>query len=620
MLRYVRSQLWSEVHPGTARIWLCGDYGGRHHLGPLPDVAWGTVTAAALAGAMDEFYPVLRTYAHAYFFSSFPGGECSGVSAWGAGSAGMNDHNDGRMPALYMLGRGLFGLEPDYPRGRITIEPRFPSHWPRASIRTPDLAYTWSRTATGVRIEVTTERPVAKQVRLPVTREVKAVRLDGRPVQFRIDPGMGRAFVVVEAAAGSTSRIEVETAGPEIGRPAPVAGVRGVPFQVRVEGAAALEVLDPQKTLERVTVQGGIMQVVPIRTGARTAFVKATRGNVSMYLPLELDIEEPIRILDPRIDRASRTLSFSLANHTSARTASVRFRGEVRTVDIEGERVSLPLGDAALKAVTPGSNPIEVEIAGRSYRHPFIDWTAPAPERPLLLDLSWDYHEEAASLFNTKFYYDAWQMGIDYPVLPPATYEWAGHRIENPKIDSTRFLAAAGVPFYLASERKLGGVYQSAEGGGPRNVLPVANWRPGLYPSNLVIPVRGMRLSKVYFLAYSWQRGHKTYHPNAELIANYTDGTKEIRQLIPPHSFMPQYGLESVNRNKYQPEVIPSGLPVGKERDVEWYLARRERGREQADLYDLPIDPTRELQSLEVRSVATESIFAIFGITLVRAQ
>ena len=35
---------------------------------------------------------------------------------------------------------GLFGYEPDYPNGRISFRPAFPSSWPRASIRTPDFS------------------------------------------------------------------------------------------------------------------------------------------------------------------------------------------------------------------------------------------------------------------------------------------------------------------------------------------------------------------------------------------------------------------------------------------------------------------------------------------------
>jgi len=38
------------------------------------------------------------------------------------------------------------------------------------------------------------------------------------------------------------------------------------------------------------------------------------------------------------------------------------------------------------------------------------------------------------------------------------------------------------------------------------------------------------------------------------------------------------------------------------------------------DVVDLPLDPTKAVESIEIRSVVSESVFAIFGITLVKAE
>ena len=471
-------------------------------------------------------------------------------------------------------------------------------------------------------------------MRIAVTREVPGASVDGRAVPVRFEAGVNRALAIVDVPRGTRNTIALELAGEPLRAAYQPESAVGAAFRVTVEGAESVELLDPQQVFASPRVKGNVLEAVVARAGRRTAFVKATRGRLALYLPLDLRAGEAVEIREPRVDWESLTLQFELENRTAqSAQAIVRFGGESHAVQLSETPtpagtartvVKIALSERALRAVTPGSNPIEVEI--RRYRQNFIMWDLPASSnqrwlaRADLLDMAWDYHEEAASLFNTKFYYDAWQMGIDYPVLPPATYEWGGHRIDNPKLTSPRFLAAERIPFYLANERKLGGVYQGTEGGGPRNVLPVANWRPGLYPSNIVIPVNGSKLAKAYFLAYSWQRGHKTYHPNVELIANYVDGGREVRQLIPPYSFMPQYGLTSVSRNPYRVEVIPSGLSLGKEKDVEWYLARKEKTGEQADIYDLPLDTARGVKSIEVRSVATESIFAIFAVTLVRAE
>ncbi|MBI2844447.1 MAG: DUF4450 domain-containing protein [Armatimonadetes bacterium] len=619
MLRYAREILWAgdEKYPGAARMIMCPYHVGKTELGPLTDNSWRTVAAAGIVGAVDEFWPVFKTMAHSYFFSSWPGGECVGVSACGSGHAGMNDHNDGRMPALYALGRGLFGLEPDVPHGKITIEPRFPSDWKKASISQPSISYSYEVKGDSVQMQVKTPKQLAKTLRIAVRQDVSGVKIDGKQATFTVEPGINRAYVVVDLPRGTRNTVVVKLKGKELKAEYQRRNSVGTPFTVSVPGAEKIELVDPQKAVKAAGQTTNTLQLIPIRTGDRTAFITATAGSISVYLPLDLEVSPDFNIVDPSFDTVSGKLRFTLLNpggKTENLVARAKIAGSTQDVQIRltgvDAKVELSLAESAIRSLTPGSNPIELQIDGRTYRHKFIDWDVCGPEnqvlfnRTQLLDLAWDYNEEACDLFNTKFYYDAWMMGIDYPVTPSKTYEYAGHHLDNPKVDSPYFLAVGRIPFYVADEKKLGGIFQPYIGGGPRNVLAIANTRPWIFPSNLSIPLGKRKLSKVYFLAYSWYRAHQAHHPNVELVANYTDGTKKVRQLIPPFNFAPQYGRKSVNSNAYEIEVIESGLPSGLTTDV----------------VDLPLDPTKPVESIEVRSVVSESIFAIFGITLVDAE
>jgi len=622
MLRYSREVLMATdaCYPGVARVMLSAHHVGKTGLGALTDMSWRTVTAAGIVGDMDQFYPVLKTFAHAYFFSSWPGGEAAAVARNGSGAAGMNDHNDGRMPALYALGRGLFGFEPDVPNGRITIEPRFPKDWKKASIKQPTIGYSFEKTDEQIIMKVTTAKPLEKILRIPVLRQVKRVTLDGKKVNFEIDAGINRCFVVVRTPESTENEVVVDLTGPELEVCYESKPVVGVAFKVKVEGAEKLELDDPQEALKVVKSGKDELELIPVRQGSRTAFVKAKRGNIAVYLPLDLRVVEAFEISNPTICKDESRLKFDLVNRSGKSKvfkADVEIAGsrtEIRIDLSKGERIAMEvnLGQRTMSSILPGSNPIKLTIDGKTYVNKFVDWDAWGAsqdkmyDRAILLDMAWDYHEEASDIFNTKFYYDIWQMGINYPTKPSATYEYAGCQLQNPKLDSPYFLGAEKIPFYVTDEKSLGGLYQPQTGGGPRNVLPVANWRPGLYPSNIVIPAEGMRLCKAYFLAYSWYRAHQAHHPNVELKANYVDGTSSQRQLIPPFSFKPIYGKESVNRTPYRIEVLKTALPLG----TSYY----------AEIYDLPINPTKPLESIEVRSVTSESIFAIFGITFVEAE
>ena len=622
MLRYIRDNLWSEVVPGVARIWTCNHFGRMHKNGPTPDIPLNAASAGLVAGATDAFWPAVETVVRSYFYSSWPGAQGDTIFPWGAGGASMNDHNDGRMPALYLLGRALFGLEPDLPHQRLTIRPRFPSHWSSARIKTPDIEYRFERAPSEIKMEVSTTETLAKTVRLPVRQGVSSVFVDGRSVRFRLDERVNAGEVVVEIPSGKSNTILVRLSGRPVAVKSPRTVARSVEFTAFVEAADKVELYDPQACVASFKPERDRVRLTPDRTGPKTVFLRVHSGNVSFLWPLDLDIREPLEILDGRLVENAHALEIHLRNYRPSGlsgSAVLTISGQTETFSLnapaQGEaKVRVPLSERTRQVLTPGLNDLEVSAGGETCRYKLIDWelahtntdiASSLFDRTLLLDLAWYYHEQANSLFNTKWYYDVWQMGIDYPVLPPATYEWSNQRLEDPQLKSPRFLSAPGIPFYVTTERKLGGVYQDQEGGGPRNILPVANWRPFIYPTNITIDTEGERLSKAYFLAYSWERGQKTYHPNVELIANYEDGSREIRQLIPPYSFTPQYGLRPVGRNPYRAEVIHSGLSLGP--------------HAAADVYDLPLRPERRVKTIEVRSVTSESIFGIFGVTLVRS-
>jgi len=622
MLRYIKDDLWSEVVPGVARIWTCNHFGRMHKNGPTPDIPLTAAAAGLVGGDVDKFWPVIKTVAHSYFYSSWPGAQGDSIFPWGAGGASMNDHNDGRMPALYLLGRAMFGLEPDVPHNRLSIHPRIPSEWNRVNITTPDVAYKFERSPSKIRMEITTPRALAKTVYIPVRQAVASVFIDGRPSSIALEPQVNNCELKVDVREGIRNVIEVKLAGKPVHVRAPRTVTRNEPFVVQVDGADGVELVDPQSCISSMERGKTEVRLTANEPGTRTAFLKVRSGEMSFFSPLDLDVRESVELLDGKVANDSRSLELVVRNNggsamkgTGTLRTSGREQSFIYDLPTSGDApLVIPLSDQLQQVLTPGLNNLSLSFGPKTYNYNLVDWEIMRNgtalsfsifERSVMLDLAWFYHEQASSLFNTKWYYDVWQMGIDYPVLPPATYEWSNHRISDPAVNSPRFLSTPGVPFYLATEKKLGGVYQGAEGGGPRNILPIANWRPYLYPTNIKINTEGKRLSKIYFLAYSWERGQKTYHPNVELVAHYRDGTQEVRQLIPPYSFTPQYGLRSVGRNPYRAEVVGSGLTLGKSAA--------------ADVYDLPLNPDQEVDSVEVRSVTSESLFAIFAITLVKA-
>jgi hypothetical protein len=187
--------LLDESQGRRAMRWLASHYGFH----PSPDVSllacsdwyptrwsvqWvptGDTCLAALAGMRcgdaDIWWPYLRTVVDSAFRSDCPGINM-GISNTGAGGGDREDV-DSVDPHVHGAVRGLFGIEPAIHEGRIDIHPAFPSDWPEASIRTPDIAYEWRREGSEAVLAIRTPKPLVKAVRVAgAQREVTTASED----------------------------------------------------------------------------------------------------------------------------------------------------------------------------------------------------------------------------------------------------------------------------------------------------------------------------------------------------------------------------------------------------------------------------------------------------------
>lgn len=126
---------------------------------------------------------------------------------------GGTDFND----LISMFGRviveGLFGFEPDYPNGKVSIRPAFPADWPRASITTPDFSLSYARSGMSDRYQVTLARPAALAFRLPVRATgVNRVLVNGRAAEWKAEPGPGCTLLRLTAPETSKAEVVIELA------------------------------------------------------------------------------------------------------------------------------------------------------------------------------------------------------------------------------------------------------------------------------------------------------------------------------------------------------------------------------------------------------------------------
>jgi beta-xylosidase len=109
---------------------------------------------------------------------------------------------------------GLFGVRPDALAGELLLKPGFPAEWDHASLRHPDLSYSFRRNGdrdTYV-VEPSFAQPQKLRLQLALVRErVAAVEVNGRPADWRVLQAAG-APTHVEIAAPAASRTEIVVA------------------------------------------------------------------------------------------------------------------------------------------------------------------------------------------------------------------------------------------------------------------------------------------------------------------------------------------------------------------------------------------------------------------------
>jgi hypothetical protein len=167
-MRWVLAHYGFEPRPGV-HLLSCSDWWPVRW-----SVQWvptGDTCLAALAatksGDVDLWWPTIETAVRSAFRTDSPGINM-GIANSGAGGGDVEDV-DSVDPYAHLVVRGLFGIEPALDEGRLDICPALPSQWREASIRTPDVSYTYRRQGNQATVTIRTPQAITKHVRANLT-------------------------------------------------------------------------------------------------------------------------------------------------------------------------------------------------------------------------------------------------------------------------------------------------------------------------------------------------------------------------------------------------------------------------------------------------------------------
>jgi len=610
MLRYAEYAMRNDIVPGPRGgrlIWSSNWEPPLYSsLGIYPQETINLLLCYYRLGLTEKADELLRGVEASFVRGPCPGGIAHNQRPDGT-HFGSTDFTDTSSMFVRTVVEGLFGIRMDVPHGRVTVQPGFPREWRHAEIQAADLGYLYALDGHKERLEITTLRKLAYEVRLLARRaEVRGARVNGAPVEFRLEPGIGGAWVVVETPATGSASVEVTYGEAPLPRLdfAPAAAI-GEDYTFRVRDGRIVRIDDPQGVLGDVRVADARCTArVKGQAGWHTFFVLAASGEVRAWLPVDVELRPPLELVSPQlVIHGGKVRCTAVLRNNGERERHVagqlRIAGTSAPLDVvlpaRGTSPELAVDIADPSRLSPGTNTLSVaDTAGAELaRADVVDWglasKLPAVSEPAAaarpVPLGGLLNQELLTLHDQKY---------DRP--RPATYsimvcqngrslwDWNanGYCIVKPRIDRLqgtggRFVSDIGVPFAVPETGA--------------NACFVSLWEN--FPPRVTVPI-GARGSKLYFLLAVSTNPMQSRIGNARITVHLADGAQRVLPLTNPEN------LDDWLCDPFALSGFPQ--PLGE--------------KTHALILDLDLGAEADIASLDLECLANEVLVGLLGVTV----
>lgn len=522
------------------------------------------------------------------------------------------------------LVNGLFGVIPDALHKKLVVRPGFPAVWDHASIRMADLEYRFKGSNR-------TDRYTFKQsfaVPLSLSLQLKArgssiaqVLVNGKKSSWTtIDSAVGEPMVEVVAAPASQYQVEITWQGEDFESPKLDAEYAiGDQLVVAVKDATILALNDPQQAFAKSTFNGSAFNAVMSgQTGHRTAFIQLKRGSFTWWQALSFTIKPSLSLL-PAAKQEKNQLSFTLINNSNNSIKGMLngagFEKEINLNAKEEEAFLLTDND-----VTAGRNAFKFTAGNKEVSIlELTNWDVdkPVPEQRNV-DLSSFFNDQVTQIFKNKYLSPRPTAGPTLQIPWQGLGDWP-HALATADIDDSGLRQLAGKNNQITLPQ---GISFSTPGAvHKKNILFTSQWDN--YPTEKTIPLNG-KASHAYLLMAGSTNHMQSQFDNGQVVINYTDGTTTVLTLRNPETWWPiqeDYYIDGFAFRLKTPPPVRVHLKTGK--TVMGAAPEAKVGQQlipggAATVLDLPLDPTKTLKSLTLKTLANDVVIGLMGVTLTK--
>lgn len=519
--------------------------------------------------------------------------------------------------------QGLYGIIPDAMNNKLIVRPGFPADWDYASIETSDILFDFKRDGRTDKyiVKPSFEKELALSLILKAPYDqIDRIVVNGVNATWEMEETAGYPAIKIDCNLATSYNVTIEWKGNKINNIIEeIIIAKNSTVSVDVNSPIE-EVYDPQQVLKDVAVSENLLSgTVDGLTGNRTLFVKTSQGEMVWWKAVELNVIEPLSI-DYNAEQSN--LGFSIVNNSSsAITADVKVNGST----IEKSVIIPANGKTSVINVNSkdswfGSNLVElVNNNSTIFSDNIINWNVKNsnPEYETI-NIDKYLNKSVNQIFKVEYLsprspYTTLQIpiqGIGEWCHPTLTAEIDDSGIRRNSKNGI-FNTSVGIPFRTPSDNS-------------NNIAFTSLWDN--YPTYIDIPLNG-KSSHAYLLMAGTTNHMQVHIANGEVVVKYKDGTESILELKNPETWMPieqDFYLDGQAFQSKFPKPYRVALKSGKvSRNWDNEIPQNEvYGRSieggAGVILDIPLDKTKELESLHIKTIANEVIIGLMSVTLTR--
>jgi hypothetical protein len=581
-------------------------------------------TALALfeAGMNDEAYRLMRGGVMDVMYNGKSPGNFGMTTSYDAVGEVYRDFSDAIGIYSRLLVQGLFGIYPDALHDSITIRPGFPLQWNHASLATSDYAVCFKRNGTvdSYQIKQTSGK---LNLRLNVTAlkdNIGSVKVNGKAVKAHYITFAGKPMLAIDCGRCDSADISIAWTGNPIERlKHPNQSAFGEP--IYISGSSKLKIIsckDPQGVMKDVSIRNNIINgICNGELGARTLFVKVEQNNAIWYEPVNMKVFRPIEVVN--VNAEDTLLHYQFINNTS-QPQLIDYTVNGICMDkitlAAHEKSAVYTLDKNISCI--GSNRFIVR-SQNNYHTDLINWNISSSVKNEEVDISPYYNDNVANIF--KHEYLSPRSKDDVLQMPKQGFgDWCVP-LRYPSIDDSYFKTLSNDGLFHTG---LGIDFSVPYQNNGNNIVYTSLWDN--FPDSVNIEATG-NYSHAYFLMAGSTNHMQSRFVNGIIRVKYEDGTSDSLQLTNPDSWVPieqDFYSDNYAYRLNQPRPYRVMLKTGiVSRDLTKDIGLKGKVKRMIDggagvILDMPLDKSKTVKSVTLKTEAYEVIIGLMGMTFVR--